>query len=55
MDESIEKDDRTLHAVHRHRAYISPPLSVRSLHPSAAHRMEGTTRKDKLWKKKNLV
>lgn len=42
MDESIEKDDRTLHAVHRHRAYISPSYSVRSLHPSAAHRMEGT-------------
>ena len=42
MDESIEKDDRTLHAVHRHRAYISPSYSVRSSHPSAAHRMEGT-------------
>ena len=24
MDEGIEKDDRTLHAVHRHRAYITP-------------------------------
>nr|DAZ28551.1 MAG TPA: hypothetical protein [Caudoviricetes sp.] len=33
-------------------AHIYPlHYSVRSLHPSAAHRMEGTTRKDKLWKK----
>lgn len=53
MDESIEKDDRTLHAVHRHRAYISPSYSVRSSHPSAAHRMEGT-RKGQAMEKEEL-